>query len=36
MATKAAEIDEADKVDLTNNADDKAIATVDAKLENLD
>ena len=37
MATEAAEIDEADKVDLTNDADvDKAIATVDTKLENLD
>ena len=36
MATEAAEIDEADKVDLTYDADvDKAIATIDTKLENL-
>ncbi len=37
MATEVAEIDEANKADLTDDADvDKAIATVDAKLDNLD
>ncbi len=37
MATEVAEIDKADKANLTNNADvDKAIATINAKLDDFD
>ncbi len=37
MATEVAEIDKADKANLTDDADlDKAIATIDAKLDDLD
>ena len=37
MATEVTEIDKAKKADLTNDTDvDKAIATIDAKLDDLD